>query len=177
MAALMAYLVLILASAGHSNAAVYCLCKDGVGQSALQKALDYACGAGADCSAILQNKACYNPNTVKNHCDYAVNSYFQRKGQATGSCDFNGAATTSSTLPTQSSGCTYQSTPGSTTPKTPTSTTGFLTPPGSGFGPPSSGYGGPSSYSDNSALSLRSSTNILVSCILTGLLLVLSLIK
>ncbi|BAT99125.1 hypothetical protein VIGAN_10051000 [Vigna angularis var. angularis] len=50
-------------------------------------AIDYASGAGADCSPILQNGACYQPNTVKDHCNYAVNSYFQRKGQAQGSCD------------------------------------------------------------------------------------------
>uniref|UniRef100_A0A7N0UCC1 X8 domain-containing protein n=1 Tax=Kalanchoe fedtschenkoi TaxID=63787 RepID=A0A7N0UCC1_KALFE len=170
MAALFACMVLMLAMAGHSNAAVYCLCKDGVGQSALQKALDYACGAGADCSAILQNGACYNPNTVKNHCDYAVNSYFQRKGQVTGSCDFNGCATTSSTVPTQTSGCTYQSTSGSTTPSTPTS--GFLTPPGipSGFGP--------SSYTDTSAaVDLSTSHNFLLSWIIGGFLLVFQLVQ
>ena len=75
------------------GAAAYCVCKDGLSDQVLQKSLDYACGAGADCSAILQNGACYNPNTVKSHCDYAVNSYFQKKGQATGSCDFAGTAT------------------------------------------------------------------------------------
>lgn len=76
----------------------YCLCRDGATQQALQKALDYACGAGADCSPILSNGACFQPNTVKDHCNYAVNSYFQRKGQVQGSCDFNGAATPSVTL-------------------------------------------------------------------------------
>lgn len=81
------------------GAAVYCVCKDGLSDQALQKTLDYACGAGADCSPILQNGACYNPNSVKDHCSYAVNSYFQKKGQASGSCDFAGTATQSQTNP------------------------------------------------------------------------------
>ncbi|KAJ0095824.1 hypothetical protein Patl1_16672 [Pistacia atlantica] len=92
------YLVLFFAMTGHSSA-LYCLCKDGVGDSALQKAIDYACGAGADCTPIIQNGVCYNPNTVKDHCNYAVNSYFQKKGQTTGSCDFAGAAATSANPP------------------------------------------------------------------------------
>uniref|UniRef100_A0A7N0VAI7 X8 domain-containing protein n=1 Tax=Kalanchoe fedtschenkoi TaxID=63787 RepID=A0A7N0VAI7_KALFE len=96
--ALMMFLVLFLAMAGRSSA-VFCICKDGMSEAILQKALDYACGAGADCTPILQNGACYNPNTVKSHCDYAVNSYFQRKGQVTGSCDFAGAATMSNVAP------------------------------------------------------------------------------
>ncbi|XVE85747.1 hypothetical protein DITRI_Ditri17bG0115800 [Diplodiscus trichospermus] len=85
-------LMLFLAMTGYSSAS-YCLCKDGVGDQALQKALDYACGAGADCTPIQQNGACYNPNTLKDHCSYAVNSYFQKKAQAGGSCDFSGTAT------------------------------------------------------------------------------------
>jgi len=72
-----------------------------VGDQALQKAIDYACGAGADCTPILQNGACFQPNTVKDHCNYAVNSYFQRKGQAQGSCDFAGAATPSQNPPSK----------------------------------------------------------------------------
>lgn len=80
-------------------AANWCVCKDGVGDPVLQKALDYACGAGADCNPIHSNGPCYNPNTVKAHCSYAVNSYFQRKGQAQGSCDFSGSATVATTDP------------------------------------------------------------------------------
>ncbi|KAK8923710.1 Glucan endo-1,3-beta-glucosidase-like protein 3 [Platanthera zijinensis] len=66
---------------------------------ALQKTIDYACGAGADCGPILQNGACYNPNTVLTHCSYAANSYYQRKGQAQGACDFSGTATLTTTDP------------------------------------------------------------------------------
>jgi len=71
-------LVLFLAMTGPSSA-TYCICKDGVSDAILQKNIDYACGAGADCTSILQNGACYNPNTIKDHCNYAVNSYFQKK--------------------------------------------------------------------------------------------------
>jgi hypothetical protein len=81
--------------------AYYCVCKDGVAIKLLQEAIDYACGAGADCTPILQNGPCFQPNTVKDHCNYAVNSYYQRKGNVQGSCDFAGAATTSQTPPSK----------------------------------------------------------------------------
>ncbi|GMN41984.1 hypothetical protein TIFTF001_011195 [Ficus carica] len=137
MAALV-YVVVFLALTGYSSA-TYCLCKDGVGDQNLQKALDYACGAGADCTPILQNGACYLPNTVKDHCSYAVNSYFQRKGQVQGSCDFSGTATQSANPPsTQNTSCVFPSsssqtgttptTPTGTTPTTPTGTTPTGTP-------------------------------------------------
>ncbi|KAG8475625.1 hypothetical protein CXB51_032626 [Gossypium anomalum] len=129
------YVVLFLAMSGHSSAN-YCLCKDGVNEQALQKTLDYACGAGADCTPINQNGPCYNPNTVKDHCNYAVNSYFQKKGQAQGSCDFSGTATVSVNPPSNiPSTCSFPSSGTSTTPSTgtPTSpTTGTPTTPTTG---------------------------------------------
>ncbi|KAF5727153.1 hypothetical protein HS088_TW22G00840 [Tripterygium wilfordii] len=132
--AVLVFLVLLLSLTGHSSA-TYCLCKDGVGDQSLQKAIDYACGAGADCTPILQNGPCYQPNTVKDHCNYAVNSYYQRKGQATGSCDFSGTATVSANPPTTAaSGCAYPSSPsnntgtGTSTPTTSPTTNGSTTP-------------------------------------------------
>ncbi|XP_054795920.1 PLASMODESMATA CALLOSE-BINDING PROTEIN 3-like [Prosopis cineraria] len=124
---LLLYFVLLLALTGHSSA-LYCVCKDGVGDQALQKALDYACGAGADCTPILQNGACYQPNTVKDHCSYAVNSYFQKRGQAQGSCDFAGTATASQTAPASSSGCVFPSSASSTSTGTGTTTTPSTSP-------------------------------------------------
>ncbi|XP_027347355.1 PLASMODESMATA CALLOSE-BINDING PROTEIN 4-like isoform X2 [Abrus precatorius] len=144
--AILVYFVLFLALTGHSSA-LYCVCKDGVSDQNLQKAIDYACGAGADCTPILQNGACYQPNTVKDHCNYAVNSYYQRKGNVQGSCDFAGAAQTSPNPPATSSGCVYPSSPGNagttpstgspgTTPSTgsPGTTPSIGTPPGTGTG-------------------------------------------
>ncbi|KAK8943692.1 Glucan endo-1,3-beta-glucosidase-like protein 3 [Platanthera guangdongensis] len=80
--------------------AAWCVCRQDASIPALQKTIDYACGAGADCGPILQNGACYNPNTVLTHCSYAANSYYQRKGQAQGACDFSGTATLTTTDPT-----------------------------------------------------------------------------
>ncbi|KAM6571977.1 hypothetical protein CsatA_016057 [Cannabis sativa] len=122
MAALV-YILVFLALTGYSSGATYCICKDGTSDQALQKALDYACGAGADCSPILQSGACYQPNTVKDHCSYAVNSYFQKKGQVAGSCDFSGSAMQSQTPPaTQNSNCVFPSSGSSSTPTTGTPT-------------------------------------------------------
>jgi len=63
-----------------------------VSDDVLQKALDYACGAGADCNPIRPNGQCYNPNALRNHCSYAVNSYYQKKAASGATCDFGGAA-------------------------------------------------------------------------------------
>ena len=79
--------------------ASYCVCNSGVSDSVLQKNIDYACGAGADCGQISQNGPCFNPNTVKDHCNFAVNSYYQKKGQVEGSCVFSGTASVVQTPP------------------------------------------------------------------------------
>ncbi|XP_047966432.1 PLASMODESMATA CALLOSE-BINDING PROTEIN 3-like isoform X1 [Salvia hispanica] len=123
-------LVFILALAGYSDAS-YCVCNSGLSDSVLQKNIDYACGNGADCAAIQQNGACYNPNTVKDHCSYAVNSYYQKKGNAPMSCDFGGTATVTSNPPSvSSSSCVYPSgasNAGGATPSTTPATGGTST--------------------------------------------------
>lgn len=81
--------------------ATWCVCKGGLSDAVLQKTLDYACGAGADCGPTKQNGACYAPNTVRAHCSYAVNSFFQKKGQAQGTCDFAGTAAISTSDPSK----------------------------------------------------------------------------
>lgn len=135
------FLALFLSLIGCSRGATYCVCKDGISDSLLQKTIDYACGSGADCHPILQNGPCFQPNTVKAHCDYAANSYFQNKGQAPGSCDFSQTATPTSSPPTGvTAGCTYPTSPGqgtsystgTTSGGTGSTTTGIFSPTGLG---------------------------------------------
>ncbi|XP_021641482.2 PLASMODESMATA CALLOSE-BINDING PROTEIN 3 [Hevea brasiliensis] len=104
----------------------WCVARSDATNQALQTALDYACGTGADCSPIQSNGLCFLPNTIQAHASYAFDSYFQRKGMASGSCDFSGTATVARTDPSYGS-CVYPSSlstaGGATTSTTPTSTT------------------------------------------------------
>ncbi|XP_020579688.1 PLASMODESMATA CALLOSE-BINDING PROTEIN 3-like [Phalaenopsis equestris] len=106
----MVFVLLVLTMTGGSDGA-WCVCRQDVSDSTLQKTIDYACGAGADCSPINQNGACFNPNTVKSHCSFAVNSYYQRKGQAQQACNFAGTAALTQQDPS-SIGCTFPASSG-----------------------------------------------------------------
>ncbi|KAJ8640409.1 hypothetical protein MRB53_017103 [Persea americana] len=114
-------LLLVLAMANGSGA-TWCVCRSDLSDTVLQKTLDYACGAGADCTPIVQNGVCYQPNTVKAHCSYAANSYFQRKGQAQGTCDFANTAMVSTTDPSPTSTCVFPSSASTTNTSTSTPT-------------------------------------------------------
>ncbi|TVT97853.1 hypothetical protein EJB05_04415 [Eragrostis curvula] len=84
----------------------WCVCRTDQSDAALQKTLDYACGAGADCKPILQNGACFAPDTVRAHCSYAVNSFFQRNNQNSQACVFSGTTTLVTSDPS-GNGCQY----------------------------------------------------------------------
>lgn len=103
-APLLAAVLLLLSST--LVASDFCVCRSEQPQAALQKTIDYACGAGADCNFIHEQGPCYNPNTVVAHCSWAANSYFQRNRATGATCDFTGTATLTTTDPS-SSGCSY----------------------------------------------------------------------
>ncbi|XP_068654682.1 PLASMODESMATA CALLOSE-BINDING PROTEIN 3-like isoform X2 [Aristolochia californica] len=132
-------LLFILGMAGASSGTQWCVCRTDLSDAALQKTIDYACGAGADCKPILQNGACFQPNTVKAHCSYAANSYYQNKGQGPGSCEFSGTATVVTTDPSAGGSCSYP-TSASSTPTTGAPTTVGGT-PGSSTSPTSTNPG------------------------------------
>ncbi|XP_074375007.1 PLASMODESMATA CALLOSE-BINDING PROTEIN 2-like [Apium graveolens] len=170
---------------GHSSA-TWCVCKPGLNETVLQKSIDYACGSGADCTQIHQKGACYNPDTVPAHCNYAVNSYFQRKAQASGSCDFAGVAIISTSDPSVA-GCVYPSSASATPTNTPKSSAGTMTPVGGSpyMATPSNGVLGdvnslgPSGVginTDDSAAGQQSTSRIITGIMFLGNLLVWGMI-
>lgn len=151
MASHAARLVLLLAVAATLAARSeggWCVCRADVADTTLQKTLDYACGGGADCKPTLLNGACYSPNTVRAHCSYAVNSFYQRSGQNPQACVFSGTAAVSPTDPS-ANGCIYPATQSAA--GTSSGTGGTI---GGVDSPPAMGQG-PSSFNDTS-----SATNI-----------------
>lgn len=79
----------------------WCIASPNASPTALQVALDYACGyGGADCSAIQTGGSCFEPNTMRDHASYAFNDYYQ-KNPAPTSCVFGGTAQLSSTDPSK----------------------------------------------------------------------------
>ncbi|XP_020206126.1 major pollen allergen Ole e 10 [Cajanus cajan] len=110
------------AVAQGGGTATWCVARSDATTDALQTALDYACGAGADCFPLQPEGLCFLPNTIQAHASYAFNSYYQRRARAPGSCDFAGTATIATSDPSYGS-CVYPSTASAAGgPNTPTTT-------------------------------------------------------
>lgn len=100
--------VTVTPTATTSPAENWCVASQSTSDVKLQVALDYACGHGADCSAIQPNGGCYIPNTVRDHASYAFNNFY-RKNPAPSTCYFAATAVITSTNPSSGS-CIYPST-------------------------------------------------------------------
>lgn len=100
-----------LAGGGLGGGGTWCVASQSASASALQVALDYACGySGVDCSPIQTGGSCFNPDTIHDHASYAFNSYYQKNPLPT-SCDFGGTATITTTDPSSGS-CQYPASSG-----------------------------------------------------------------
>lgn len=79
----------------------WCIANPSASKTALQVALDYACGyGGTDCSAIQPSRECWDPNTLVDHASYAFNDYYH-KNPVPMSCVFGGAGQITNTDPSK----------------------------------------------------------------------------
>ncbi|KAL1548400.1 PLASMODESMATA CALLOSE-BINDING PROTEIN 3-like [Salvia divinorum] len=131
-ATLFALALLLGATATFSAApATWCVVRSDASEQVMQRTIDYACSAGADCAPIQSSGLCYLPNTLPAHASYAINSYYQRKRtNDPTACSFAGAAAIATTDPSYGS-CNYPSSPGNAggTLLTPVGTTNRTTTP------------------------------------------------
>jgi len=87
----------------------WCVPKAEATDAQLQSNIDYVCSQGGmDCRPIQANGACFNPNTVRAHASYVMNSWYQSKGRNDFDCDFSGTGAITSSDPSNGS-CSFLS--------------------------------------------------------------------
>ncbi|XP_031116207.1 glucan endo-1,3-beta-glucosidase-like [Ipomoea triloba] len=86
----------------------FCTPKAGATDAQLQANINYVCSQGVDCRPIQPGGACFNPNTVRSHAAYIMNTFYQTKGRQPFQCDFSGTAAITSANPSHGS-CKYLS--------------------------------------------------------------------
>ncbi|CAL9069883.1 unnamed protein product, partial [Musa banksii] len=80
----------------------WCVATADASLAELQSNIDYACGSGgADCGAIQNGGACFDPNTLLAHASYAMNAYYQAAGRHDFNCYFGGSGVLTSTDPSK----------------------------------------------------------------------------
>ncbi|GAB4859608.1 hypothetical protein Ancab_011082 [Ancistrocladus abbreviatus] len=85
---------------GAAARQLWCVAKNNAEDSALQAAIDWACGpGGADCGPIQQGGLCYDPNDMIGLASYAFNDYCLKNGISDDSCNFDNTAALTSLDP------------------------------------------------------------------------------
>ncbi|KAL2937910.1 PLASMODESMATA CALLOSE-BINDING PROTEIN 5 [Bienertia sinuspersici] len=108
---------------------LWCVAKNNAEDSALQQALDWACGpGGANCRPIQNGGPCYDPNDLIDMASYAFNDYCLRHGMTEETCDFSNNAALTALDPSHDK-CRYPSSSLTATNATTPSTAGII--PGS----------------------------------------------
>ncbi|XP_021749579.1 glucan endo-1,3-beta-glucosidase-like [Chenopodium quinoa] len=85
--------------AGPGPAKGWCVPKQQATDAQLQSNINYVCSQGVDCKPIQPGGACYNPNNVRAHATYAMNTFYQTKGRQPYQCDFSQTAVISNQNP------------------------------------------------------------------------------
>ncbi|KAJ0718769.1 putative X8 domain-containing protein [Helianthus annuus] len=66
----------------------WCVPKSNATPAALQSNIDYVCSHGTDCRPIQAGGACFQPNNVRAHAAFVMNSFYQSNGRHDFNCDF-----------------------------------------------------------------------------------------
>ncbi|MED6207609.1 hypothetical protein PIB30_037306 [Stylosanthes scabra] len=72
--------------------AEWCVARFDASEKDLQQGLDYACLIGADCDAIQDGGPCFYPDNLRDHANYAYDTYWKKDNRDPSSCDFGGTA-------------------------------------------------------------------------------------
>lgn len=87
-------------SGGVVTLELWCVAKNNAEDSALQSAIDWACGpGGANCAAIQQGAPCYDPTDIQRTASFVFNDYFLHHGLTEDSCSFDNTAALTSLNP------------------------------------------------------------------------------
>ncbi|CAM8964018.1 unnamed protein product [Rhodiola kirilowii] len=84
----------------------WCVPRGDATDAALQKNIDYVCSSGLDCKPIQPGGACYEPNNIKSHASFVMNSYYQTHGRQDFNCDFAHTGVVSTVDPSRG-GCRF----------------------------------------------------------------------
>lgn len=77
----------------------WCVPKPQATDAQLQANINYVCSQGVDCKPIQPGGACFNPNNVRAHATYVMNTFYQTKGRQPFQCDFSHTAMLSNRNP------------------------------------------------------------------------------
>ncbi|KAI4373000.1 hypothetical protein MLD38_011173 [Melastoma candidum] len=66
----------------------WCVPKAGASDQALQANIDYVCSKGIDCRPIQAGGPCFDPDNIRSHASYVMNSFYRVNGAHPFNCDF-----------------------------------------------------------------------------------------
>ncbi|XP_010484050.1 PREDICTED: major pollen allergen Ole e 10-like [Camelina sativa] len=98
-------------SRAAENKGVWCVANNKATDQQLQDTIDWCCsdaGGFRDCRPINPGGVCYEPNTLRDHASYVMNSYYQELGSTKKQCTFSGTGTEVRTDPSHGA-CVYVS--------------------------------------------------------------------
>ncbi|KAJ8561088.1 hypothetical protein K7X08_027278 [Anisodus acutangulus] len=94
---------------GAATVELWCVAKNNAEDTALQSAIDWACGpGGASCGPIQSGGPCYDASDIRRTASFAFNDYFLKHGMTDDSCNFANSAALTSLNPSHN-GCKFPS--------------------------------------------------------------------